>query len=588
MTSLNLKKLNKLLLKHPEITSGSSSEVEIVDARLEAETHQTRDIRCNTVISIPSAFGGELSPAAYPAGGNVIMSVIPRDCKIIRKSSALPERFNLKLVEANYKGDPQMRAIKELVESKDPELEKKVRAMGAYLGKIPRAGKLSVDGRTTRHPHTTQKGCGQSYTCVPPWALEYVRRCEGCLVSYLHRSLVAAADGCKECTDAGKSLKPLWAKGDVGKVYEPREPNECLQLDFWGPIRYLNESSKYVLVAVDRFSRWPSAMICGNNKSDKVLKFIKQYISQHGVPRKIFMDQGTSFTSNAVKSIFNSEGIEMIYSPVNDHRATGCVERTIGSLKNFVLTYAKEKDSGNLESMIERALSALRFSPNATLKISPFEAHHGKEANTVLRNLTKKPTLQNLNWARVLKQKSAYLDSTDTRTQKSLQPMATDWEERSDVEFDVDHMNHPRRLTQNQLVSAADGTPMADGDGKQAFGGKSKQPSKRTELLFQRLKDSNKRYRPINQKVISESKHTLTLANGSVLRKSGVAEKVIKTNAPNTASKLTLPPPAMSALKRRAELKRAANEQAHRVRLITERENLHQRRRQIRIRSTSR
>ena len=58
------------------------------------------------------------------------------------------------------------------------------------------------------------------------------------------------------------------------------------------------------------------------------------------------------------------------------------------------------------------------------------------------------------------------------------------------------------------------------------------------------------------------TKHTLTLANGSVLRKSGVAEKVIKTNAPNTASKLTLPPPAMSALKRRAELKRALSEQA--------------------------
>ena len=106
MTSLNLKKLNKLLLKHPEITSGSSSEVEIVDVRLEAETKHTRDIRCNTVISIPSAFGGELFPAAYPAGGNVIMSVIPRDCKIVRKRSALPELFNLKLVEANYKGDP--------------------------------------------------------------------------------------------------------------------------------------------------------------------------------------------------------------------------------------------------------------------------------------------------------------------------------------------------------------------------------------------------------------------------------------------------------------------------------------------------
>ena len=131
---------------------------------------------------------------------------------------------------------------------------------------------------------------------------------------------------------------------------------------------------------------------------------------------------------------------------MKDHRATGCVERTIGSLKNFVLTYAKEKDTGNLESIVERALSALRFAPNSTLKKSPFEAHHDREANTVLRNITKKPTLQNLNWDRVLKQKSTYLDSTDPRGSKFPQPMATDWEERSDIDYDVEHMNQPRRL----------------------------------------------------------------------------------------------------------------------------------------------
>ena len=136
-----------------------------------------------------------------------------------------------------------------------------------------------------------------------------------------------------------------------------------------------------MLVSVDRFSRWPSAMICGNNRSEKVLKFMKQNISHHGVPRKVFMDQGSSFTSKAVKSFSNSERIEIVYSPVN--------ERSIGSLKNFVLTFAREKDSGNLESMVERALSALRFSPNATLKISALEDHHGREANTVLRNLKK-------------------------------------------------------------------------------------------------------------------------------------------------------------------------------------------------------
>ena len=87
---------------------------------------------------------------------------------------------------------------------------------------------------------------------------------------------------------------------------------------------------------------------------------MKHYKSHHRVPRKNFMDQGSSFASKAVNFLCNSEGIETLYSPVNDHRATGCVERTIGSLTNFVLTYAKEKYHRNLESMVERALSDLR------------------------------------------------------------------------------------------------------------------------------------------------------------------------------------------------------------------------------------
>ena len=160
----------------------------------------------------------------------------------------------------------------------------------------------------------------------------------------------------------------------------------------------------------------------------------------------------------------------------------------------------------------------------------------------------------------MLKQKSAYLDSTDPRANKFPQPMATDWEERLDIEYDVEHMNHPRRLAQEQLVSAADGTSMVGV--KQAVGGKSKQPSKRTELLFQRLKDNNKRYRPVNQKVVSESKRSRTSANGSVLRKSGVAGKVLKPKAPKILEKIILPTPTMSALKRRAVLKQAQEEQA--------------------------
>ena len=78
-----------------------------------------------------NSFGvwGERFPAAYR--GNVIMSVIPRACKIVSKSDALPELFNLKLKTSG--GQLQRGPPKELVKGKYPELELKIRALDAYL-----------------------------------------------------------------------------------------------------------------------------------------------------------------------------------------------------------------------------------------------------------------------------------------------------------------------------------------------------------------------------------------------------------------------------------------------------------------------
>ena len=59
-------------------------------------------------------------------------------------------------------------------------------------------------------------------------------------------------------------------------------------------------------------------MVTTTNTSDKVLKILDKYITQHGVTRKIH-----------VESFCNSEGIEIVYSPVNDHRGTGSVEKTM-------------------------------------------------------------------------------------------------------------------------------------------------------------------------------------------------------------------------------------------------------------------
>ena len=543
----SMHKWQKFLKQHPSLNS-SSKEIEELppNVSLEAITKETRSIRTNTTLSLPSEFKGETVPPVDP--NLVCMSIIPRNCKIVNKATSLPDLFNLKFIEPNYVSDPQLSAIRDLIVTQDPEIHQKITQMSRYYAQFVndfsvKENVVWMDDKLAI-PINLQSAINNRIHAYHHGKSNMFDAAKDVWYPYIYRSIASIAEGCPECTAAGKNLKTLINKNQLGSVPEPKEPNESVQLDFWGHINYLNESSKYVLVAVDRFSRWPSAMVYGNNRSDKILKFLKSYISNHGVPRKIHIDQGTNFMSNAVKAFCNGEGIEIIKSPVNDHRATGCVERTIGSLKNSILAFAHEKIPEPLEKMVERALGALRFSKNSTLEISPFEAHHGREANTVLRNLTKKPSLQNLDWSRVIKTKNDCLDTTDPNGQDMPHPADTNWSFRSDLAYDIRNRTHARRLTVDQSENQDDEPSIrrsANPTGQPGPSGS----------LFQRTGNKNlRRYRQIHSKTRSESTHTLTLDNGVVLRKSGVATKPIPKKS-KIAAKSVVPVP-LSEVKKRA------------------------------------
>ena len=218
------------------------------------------------------------------------MSIFPRDCKVITKSRALPELFNLEFIASNIPADMILLRVKEALQKKT-NLKEELLKIGKYWAQ--NANYLSlidecvwlVGGLVISLP--LQVPIETRIHFYPHGKRNIFEAARDVWYPYMYRSLAAKAMYSQQCTDAGKNLKTLSPKGDVGKVPEPREPNECIHLDFWGPISYLNESKKYVLIATDRFSRWPSAMVTITKTSDKVLKFLDKYITQHEVPRKI-------------------------------------------------------------------------------------------------------------------------------------------------------------------------------------------------------------------------------------------------------------------------------------------------------------
>ena len=126
-------------------------------------------------------------------------------------------------------------------------------------------------------------------------------------------------------------------------------------------------------------------------------------------------------------------------------------------------------------------------------------------------------------------------------------PADTNWNVRSDLAYDINDRSHARRLTEDQAANQHDEQSILKHEKSSGQPGPS-------GFLFQRTGNRNlKRYKQLHSKVKSESTHTVTLNNGVVLRKSGVATKSkSKKSKATSQSVLPVPSPASREVKGRA------------------------------------
>ena len=103
----------------------------------------------------------------------------------------------------------------------------------------------------------------------------------------IHREVIDQARLCDQCLEAGKNLKCIQSQKERGKIPKAKQQNEEIALDFAGPFQNAREGNKYLLVSIDHFSGWPDAKFLRCPTTKKVIEFLKHYIAQFGVPKKI-------------------------------------------------------------------------------------------------------------------------------------------------------------------------------------------------------------------------------------------------------------------------------------------------------------
>ena len=81
----------------------------------------------------------------------------------------------------------------------------------------------------------------------------------------LNRDIREKAENCPSCRVAGKNLKTQIPLTEINRLELLTEPGQEIHLDFAGPIQSKSRGDIYILVAIDRFSKWPTEQICKKN-----------------------------------------------------------------------------------------------------------------------------------------------------------------------------------------------------------------------------------------------------------------------------------------------------------------------------------
>src|SRR5215216_2295667 len=180
---------------------------------------------------------------------------------------------------------------------------------------------------------------------------------------------------CDNCQRRGpitrkEPLQPILVKAPFHRV----------GLDIKGPLPITKTGNRYIIVAMDYFTKWPEARAIKDIKADTVAKFLyEDVICRHGAPEEILTDRGASFMNQVVDQLCQKfQTKHRLTSPYRS-QTNGMVERfncTIGECL-AKLVYDQENEWDNYVSSI---LFAYRTMKHKSTNYTPFYLMYGQQA----------------------------------------------------------------------------------------------------------------------------------------------------------------------------------------------------------------
>ena len=152
-----------------------------------------------------------------------------------------------------------------------------------------------------------------------------------------------------------------------------------VSLDFVTDLPVTKGKKDSILTVIDKATRMVHLLPCKKSISaaETAKLFWDNVVKLHGVPKILYSDRGTQFTSTFWKTLWDLTGTQLRYSTAYHPQTQGVVERMNAVVGQLLRCTIHENKGGNWEILLPTVELTINSLPNSSTGYSPFYLNYG-------------------------------------------------------------------------------------------------------------------------------------------------------------------------------------------------------------------
>ena len=186
-------------------------------------------------------------------------------------------------------------------------------------------------------------------------------------------------DWCRRCDICASRMGPHRRRHGPAQIYLTGAAMERVAVDILGPLPKTESGNRYILVAMDYFTKWPEAYPIPNQEAVTVAKvLVEGFFTRFGVPLELHSDQGRNFESAVFQETCRLMGVHKTRTTPAYPQSDGMVERYNRTLLQHLSKCVSEQQR-DWETCLPFALMAYRSAIQEATGVSPCRLMLGRE-----------------------------------------------------------------------------------------------------------------------------------------------------------------------------------------------------------------